>query len=304
MATRARRVVDGRGEFAGVVATDLSLQRVNNFLRQLSLSANGLAMVTETDGQLIGVSRGPHLRQEAGGGNARLNAADSADPMVVATNRAVRELMGTADATAPRTGTFTGHDGKVVQVGYSRLRDNAGLDWLIMVAVPRKDFLHQVEQNFVRTGVLAALAAVAVVAIGLLVLGTVTRQLLLLAETARQVGQGRLGTPLTSTRKDELGDLARSFGDMQRRLLTDPLTGLSNREAVLRDMNERVLQHRRRDEAQVQTRPFAVLFCDLNEFKQINDLYGHDVGDDVLREFARRLRKNVRHTSLRTPVCE
>lgn len=294
VATRARRVVDGRGEFAGVVATDLSLQRVNNFLRQLSLSANGLAMVTETDGQLIGVSRGPHLRQEAGGGNARLNAADSADPMVVATNRAVRELMGTADATAPRTGTFTGHDGKVVQVGYSRLRDNAGLDWLIMVAVPRKDFLHQVEQNFVRTGVLAALAAVAVVAIGLLVLGTVTRQLLLLAETARQVGQGRLGTPLTSTRKDELGDLARSFGDMQRRLLTDPLTGLSNREAVLRDMNERVLQHRRRDEAQVQTRPFAVLFCDLNEFKQINDLYGHDVGDDVLRELAHRLRDTVR----------
>ena len=142
-------------------------------------------------------------------------------------------------------------------MGYSRLRDNAGLDWLIMVAVPRKDFLHQVEQNFVRTGVLAALAAVAVVAIGLLVLGTVTRQLLLLAETARQVGQGRLGTPLTSTRKDELGDLARSFGDMQRRLLTDPLTGLSNREAVLRDMNERVLQHRRRDEAQVPGRAMA-----------------------------------------------
>lgn len=294
VATRARRVLDGSGQFAGVVATDLSLQRVNNFLRQLSLSANGLAMVTETDGQLIGLSRGPHLRQEAGGGNARLNAADSGDPMVVATNRAVRELMGTADATAPRTGTFTGHDGKLVQVGYARLHDAAGLDWLIMVAVPREDFLHQVEQNFVRTGVLAALAALAVVAIGLLVLATVTRQLRLLADTARQVGQGRLGAPLTSTRKDELGELTRSFGDMQRRLLTDPLTGLSNREAVLRDMNERVLQHRRRGETRAQAWPFAVLFCDLNEFKQINDQYGHDVGDDVLRELAHRLRDGVR----------
>lgn len=294
VATRARRVLDAQGQFAGVVATDLSLQRVNSFLHQLPLSAHGLAMVTETDGQLIGVSRGPHLRPAAGGGNARLNAADSADPMVVETNRAVRALMGTAAAAAPRTGTFTGQDGRTVQVGYARLRDDAGLDWLIMVAVPRHDFLHQVEQNFVRTGVLAALAAVAVVAVGLLVLSTVTRQLRLLADAARQVGQGRVGTPLTSTRKDELGELTRSFGDMQRRLLTDSLTGLSNREAVLRDMHERVLQHRRRGEASPEVRPFAVLFCDLNEFKQVNDRYGHDVGDDVLRELAQRLREGVR----------
>lgn len=294
VATRARRVLDAKGEFAGVVATDLSLQQVNGFLHQLPLSAHGLAMVTETDGQLIGVSRGPHLRPVPGGGNARLNAADSADPMVVETNRAVRALIGTATATAPRTGTFTGQDGRIVQVGYARLRDDAGLDWLIMVAVPRHDFLHEVERNFVRTGVLAALAAVAVVAVGLLVLSTVTRQLRLLADAARQVGQGRLSTPLTSTRKDELGELTRSFGEMQRRLLTDPLTGLSNREAVLRDMHERVLQHRRRGETRPQVRPFAVLFCDLNDFKQVNDRYGHDVGDDVLRELAQRLREGVR----------
>ncbi len=294
VATRARQVQDSAGQFAGVVATDLSLQRVNHFLRQLDLSSNALAMVTETDGQLIGVSRGAHLQQAQGGGNARLNAAESGDPMVVATNRAVRELIGAADARAPRTGTFADHDGRLVQVAYARLRDEAGLDWLIMVAVPREDFLLQVEANFVRTVGLAVVAALAVVAIGLLVLATVTRQLRLLADAAHQVGQGRLGAPLTSLRKDELGDLMRAFGDMQRRLLTDPLTGLSNREALMRDVGERVIRHRRRGEMQASAQPFAVLFCDLNDFKRVNDLYGHDVGDEVLRELAQRLRTTVR----------
>ena len=289
VATRARRVNNAAGEFEGVVATDLSLQRVNTFLRQLSISTHGLAMVTETDGKLIGVSRGPHLRPEAGGSNARLNAAESADSMVVATNQAVRDLIGTA-VSAPRTGTFTGPDGSLVQVGYARLRDAAGLDWLIMVAVPRSDFLHEVEANALRAAGLAAAAALAVVLIGLAVLATVTRQLRTLAETARQVGEGRLGAPLTSTRRDELGELTRSFGEMQRRLLTDPLTGLANREAVLRHLEERVLPHRRRSDIG----SFAVLFCDLNDFKLINDRYGHDVGDDVLRELAQRLREGVR----------
>lgn len=77
---------------------------------------------------------------------------------------------------------------------------------------------------------------------------------------------------------------------MQRRLLTDTLTGLSNREAVVRRIEERVVQHRRRGDS----RPFAVVFVDLNAFKQVNDRFGHDVGDEVLREMARRLRSTVR----------
>ncbi len=84
------------------------------------------------------------------------------------------------------------------------------------------------------------------------------------------VANGDLTTPLTSTRNDELGSLTRKFGDMQRRLLTDTLTGLSKGETVVRHIEERVVQHRRRGDE----RPFAVIFVDLNAFKQVNDRYG------------------------------
>ena len=285
VATRARRVNDRAGEFKGVVATDLSLQQVTSFLQRLALSTNGLAMVMEKDGNLIGVSRGAHIRKQADGTNVRLNAADSSDPLVTATYAAVRGLADTAGDARPHTTVFTAPDGSAVQVGYARLTDDAGLDWVIMVAVPRKDFLHGILDNFRRTVLLAVIAAVFVTLTGMLVLATVTRELRRLAAAARRVGEGSVAPFAESQRKDELGDLAHSLADMQRRLLTDPLTGLANREAHIRRVEDRIVAQRRRGDP----RPFGVLFVDINHFKKINDEFGHDIGDAVLRELGRRL---------------
>ncbi len=290
VATRARRVLGAQGEFAGVVATDLSLKQVNAFLARLALSPNAIAMVVEADGQLIGVSRGPHLKSLALGEFARLNAAESADALVRGAYQAVR-AQGQAPLDGhPRTASFVTPEGDTVQIGFARLADEAGLDWLIVVAVPRFDFLGDVHRNFWHTGLLAALAAAVAVAIGLGVLSIVTRELRRLAEAAGRVGDGLFDAPVTTRRQDELGDLARSFAEMQRRLLTDQLTGLSNRSAILHRIEERIVQQRRRGDE----RPFVVMFADFNRFKEINDRFGHDVGDAVLREMGARLRASAR----------
>jgi len=294
VSTRARRVNDRSGAFKGVVATDLSLQQVTSFLQRLALSANGVAMVMEKDGNLIGVSRGAHIRKRPDGSDVRLNAADSSDPLVTATYAAVRGLADTADDARPHTTVFAAPDGSTVQVGYARLTDDAGLDWLIMVAVPRKDFLHGIIDNFRRTVALAVVAAVFVMLTGMLVLATVTRELRRLAAAARRVGDGSTVPFVESDRKDELGDLARSFAEMQRRLLTDSLTGLANRDALIRHVEDRIVQQRRRGDP----RPFGVLFVDINRFKTINDEFGHDIGDAVLQELGKRLRAAVRADDL------
>lgn len=76
--------------------------------------------------------------------------------------------------------------------------------------------------------------------------------------------------------------------------LTDVLTGLNNRRYMEQHMETLVAQ------AHTSSKPLSVMLFDIDFFKAVNDTYGHEAGDDVLREFAKRLRKAVRGIDL---VC-
>ena len=70
--------------------------------------------------------------------------------------------------------------------------------------------------------------------------------------------------------------------------LHDALTGLPSRQLLQDRMQQLISLNKRRAET------FAVLFVDLDRFKQINDGFGHATGDGVLREVAKRLNASVR----------
>jgi len=74
---------------------------------------------------------------------------------------------------------------------------------------------------------------------------------------------------------------------MESIALSDPLTGVLNRRGFERDASKRLTESA--DDA-----TGALMFIDLNEFKQINDSCGHEVGDELLRIAAKRLRKSLR----------
>lgn len=295
VATRARRVPAANGELGGVVATDVSLQLLSDFVRSLPLSKNGIAFVAEPDGNLIATSRGTFLARGEGGKVERLNAARSDDALLVATHHAVEGLMqqGT-DTSRTRASKIEGPDGGAVQVAYARIRDKAGLDWVIAVAVPRSDYLQRITDNLYQTIALALLAVAAVVGVGMISLNVVSRDLRKLSQAARQMGEGDFNAPLGVERSDEIGDLAQSFKAMKRQLSTDRLTGLANRDAMLRRIEER-LAHQRRSGDALQG---AVLFVDVDRFKDVNDRFGHDIGDQVLIELAQRLQLELREGDL------
>lgn len=102
----------------------------------------------------------------------------------------------------------------------------------------------------------------------------------------------RLRTQVRRKRYNEA--LRQSVAQTIEMAVTDGLTGLHNRRYL--DNHMTTLFER----ANQRKRPLSFMITDIDKFKSVNDTYGHDGGDDVLREFALRIRRQVRGADL---VC-
>jgi diguanylate cyclase (GGDEF)-like protein len=128
----------------------------------------------------------------------------------------------------------------------------------------------------------------------------------MMVRAAKRFSTDRAIAELPVRRNDELGLLARSFKDMQTQINAhlselydsqrdvdhlarhDPLTGLANR-LMLYDRLEHAISASQRT-----GRNIALIYLDLDRFKEINDTRGHAIGDKVLKAVSNRLKKMVR----------
>jgi diguanylate cyclase (GGDEF)-like protein len=175
-------------------------------------------------------------------------------------------------------------------------------DWFMVARISTEEAFRPIEA--LRAFMFKASAAflIAILAILLIALPRILRPLTDAASAIRDMADGKTKlAPLPIVRNDEVGKLVKGFNFLVDRLrneeaareasearLTfmahhDSLTGLHNR-AMLEDRLEQALARMERDGSQI-----ALLFCDLDGFKAINDQCGHTAGDAVLRQVAHRL---------------
>ena len=110
-----------------------------------------------------------------------------------------------------------------------------------------------------------------------------------------RIAAGELDTPIPPLRGGLGGRLATAMETVATNLAethdaatTDRLTGIANRPAILAALFTEVERAVRYD------RPLAVAFADIDLFKNVNDTYGHEVGDVILRGVAATLKANIR----------
>jgi diguanylate cyclase (GGDEF)-like protein len=137
-----------------------------------------------------------------------------------------------------------------------------------------------------------------IVTAGWLVARGLVRPIRELATKAREIETGNFDVRVESRRQDELGELIRAFArmsesvvrhdhDIRKLAYQDSLTGLPNRLMFRELLDDSISEYRGTGIG------LALLFVDLDDFKRINDTLGHDAGDEVLIEFADRLKSGL-----------
>lgn len=172
--------------------------------------------------------------------------------------------------------------------------------WLLLARNPTSEAFAPVWNTVRNTMLIAGLLSLPLIVLLLAALSKLLQPLGRLAEDLHAMADGtRPMQPVSTVHCDEVGDVANSFNRLQGKLLAqeqqladmahhDTLTGLPNR-LLINDRLDRELHRIRRN-----GNGLALLFLDLDGFKPVNDQYGHQTGDLVLIEVARRLAKCVR----------
>jgi diguanylate cyclase (GGDEF)-like protein len=149
---------------------------------------------------------------------------------------------------------------------------------------------------------LAALAVLVALLCAVLITRSITRPLAQTVALARDIADGKLDSPMPATGRDEVGRLISALGEMRDSLaqrearivdlaFRDALTGLANRTLFNDRLGQAVGVATRTGHA------MSVLLIDLDRFKEVNDVLGHPVGDELLLQVADRLTRELRRTT-------
>ena len=208
-----------------------------------------------------------------------------------------RDVIAWSKLCGARVTVAVGHDGDAAMVPACTIGDLQ-----VRVTIPsdaEDQALANSRDNLLAGGMLGLAVALAA---SLLLARHLVQPIRAIQRATERIGKGQLELRLDQGRNDEVGDVARSFNTMldslQRHMrershienqashlaFHDSLTGLPNRRLLKQQLATAV------EVSQVSQSRLALLFLDLDRFKNVNDTLGHSAGDNLLLSVASRLR--------------
>ncbi len=212
-------VVDQAGEPLGVVATDLVLTQIGKFLKSLDISPSSRLFIMERSGKLVATSADEPPFTTIGPSDVQLrrHASESGDRLTHAAYRHLVERFGDlADIRESRDTTLWLDGRNFVQV--VPFSDGWGLDWLIVMVMPERDFMSQIHRNTRYTVVLCLVAVALAIGLSVRMSRWLSRPLKQLSEASQGLAEGKFSQQLSAYQTRELNMLSKSFNAMAQQL--------------------------------------------------------------------------------------
>ncbi|MEO1351098.1 MAG: diguanylate cyclase, partial [Cyanobacteria bacterium J06635_15] len=300
---------DQVGNLLGVSDAELSLASISDFLSTLKVGKTGQVFIIERTGHLVATSSDqlPYQLNPETEEPERISAGDSDDRLVARTTEFLHQKFEGLDQIQDNQQLSFRLDGQCQFVQVMPFHLTEGMDWLVVIAVPESDFMGEIHRNRQITVTLCGAALLLATGLGLLTTRWLVHPVQTLALAANGLSQGKWQQPVPLPRVQELAWLAQAFNRMARQLQSyfqkleysayhDALTGLTNRNGLQAALQAAIDQY--------DGNLFAVFLLDVDNFKLINDSFGHLVGDQLLVAIADRLKQILATATVLPPQTQ
>ena len=235
-ASASRPIYDAQNRLLGMIATDIHLLKLSDFLHSLDVSQSGQVFLLERDGMLVASSGTEKPFTLVNQKVQRLRAINSSNPMIQNIARHLQTFNGFASITQDTDFQLeVQREQHFVHV--IPWRDKYGLDWLLVVSVPKNAFMAQINANTHTTIALCLGALVVASVMGVFTSHWIVRPILRLNWASEAMASGNLNQTVETSGIRELNTLSNSFNHMAGQL-HESFTALEKSKEELEDRVE------------------------------------------------------------------